>query len=220
MSAVRPNPSPKLSPNSGAQTQLEHMMSSLMAEPQSNITPQTYEEALAFSQGEDLAEYRKKAAQRSALWAESNRYTDLPPAQWPDLQFNWDLSLEGRCRTLDGVTPETFQEQYPLGFRLGWVNMAGFDAKLCHFSRRDGVDELWSLGSASRLSYLVAYLAHGLPISPPLVKPLPSGELILQGGHHRYAAAKAKELESIPIYVEQTNVTSVERIVSVRWQDT
>jgi len=190
-----------------------------MAEPMSSTTPRTYEEGLACLRGEDLAEYRKKAAQRSALSAESNRYRDLPPDQWPDLQFNWDLSFEGRCHTLDGTTPETFQSHYQLGFRLGWVAIANFDAKLCHFSRRDGIEELWSLGTASKLAHLIAYLAHGFPISPPLVKPLPSGELILQGGHHRYAAAKAKELDPIPIYVEPANVASVERIVSVRWQD-
>lgn len=190
-----------------------------MTEPTSSSNPKTHEEVLALLRGENLAEYRKKVAQRSALSAESNRYRDLPPDQWPDLKFNWDVSLEGRCRTLDGTTPETFLNVYPLGFRLGWVAIADFDPKLCHFSRRDGIEELWSLGTASKLAYLIAYLAHGFPISPPLVKPLPSGELILQGGHHRYAAAKAKELESIPIYVEPANAVSVERIVSVRWQD-
>jgi hypothetical protein len=91
---------------------------------------------------------------------------------------------------------------------------------LCHFSRRDGLEELWSLGTPSRLAYLIAYLAHGLPISPPLVKPLRSNEFALQGGHHRYAVAKAKKIESLPIYVEPQNANAVERIVRVNWKDT
>ena len=82
------------------------------------------------------------------------------------------------------------------------------------------LENLWSLGNSSRLAHLIARLARGLPITPPLVKPLPlANEVVLQGGHHRYAAAKATELPSLPIYVEFHNVDVLSKIVSVRWSE-
>jgi hypothetical protein len=100
------------------------------------------------------------------------------------------------------------------------VQLKKFDARLCHFSRRDTTEDLWSLGAKSKLAYIIAYVSNGLPISPPLVKPLKEQELIFQGGHHRYAAAKAAGVETIPFYVEPCNRGAVGDIVSVQWHDT
>ena len=159
--------------------------------------PLTFEEHIALLNGESLDSYRLKAAKREKLNAESDHYPRLHPDQWPQLIFNWDPSLNGQRFSLDGVSTQDFFKSYPQGFRQGWVKLAELDLKLCAFSRRDGVQELWEVGSSSRLAYLIAYLAHGLPISPPFVEPLVSNELILRGGHHRYAAAKATGLEAI-----------------------
>lgn len=181
------------------------------------LDPHTYEEVLASLSGEDVVTYRRNATLRAKLWAESERYLDLPPEQWPPLVFNWDLKLESQRFALDGVSPKKFALEYPQGFKLGWVEFLEFDANLCHFSRRDGSEELWELGFKSRLAMLIAYLAKGLPITPPLVSATGDRKLILRGDHHRYAAAKAKSISTMPIYVGFETCTLVERIVSVRW---
>lgn len=177
------------------------------------------EEFFASQSGEDLETYRRNVEQRNRLGLEAKCYIDLPPDDWPQLSFNWDLSPESQRFSLDGVKLPDFQHRYPEGFFLGSVDIQKFDAKLCHFSRRDGLQELWELGSKLSLAYLIAYLANGLPITPPLVMPENNHEIRIQGGHHRYAAAKATGVELIPIYVEPCNREAVGRIVPVRWID-
>lgn len=84
---------------------------------------------------------------------------------------------------------------------MGTVALSSLDEKLCHFSRRDEGD-LWESGSAGNLAYLIVYLSEKRPISPPLVKPHIMGEVMLQGGHHRYAIAKEINEKYIPIYIQ------------------
>jgi hypothetical protein len=185
----------------------------------SNIEPASYEEMLAHIEGEDLAEFRRRQIERADLWAEAQEYKDLPPSQWPPLLFNWDLTPEGQRFALDGVKPDAFLEQYPQGLTVGWVALAEFDRVLCHFSRRDTEAELWQLGSRSTLASVIAYLRRGLPITPPLVRPVDYREVILQGGHHRYAVAKAISLVQLPILAVKENCAGISAIVSVRWVD-
>jgi hypothetical protein len=184
-----------------------------------NIEPASFEEMLAHIEGEDLGEFRRRQAERADLWAEAQEYMELPPSQWPPLLFNWDLTPEGQRFALDGVKPDAFLEQYPQGFAVGWVALAEFDRVLCHFSRRDTEAELWQLGFSSSLASVLAYLRRGLPITPPLVRPLDSREVILQGGHHRYAAAKASSLEQLPILALKENCAAISAIVRVGWAD-
>jgi hypothetical protein len=192
--------------------------------------PLTFNEQLAVLRGEDLVAHRAEEAFRAALQTQAHAYLGQPPQAWPLLCFNWDLSYTSQRFSLDlgnindlidlesaSSPQERFHQRYPEGFVAGWVALKEFDAHLCRFSRRDGLQELWSLGDSGKLAYLIAYLSHGYPISPPLVKPLESGELIFQGGHHRYALAKVIGVEEIPIHVLPANQLEVARIVDAAW---
>lgn len=91
--------------------------------------------------------------------------------------------------SLDGTSQEQFEKHYPGGFILGRVALEEFDRKLCHNSRRDE-GELRGVGSRDKLAFLIVYLSENQKIYPPLVRPLETGEFILNGGHHRYAISK------------------------------
>ena len=177
------------------------------------LTAENFEELFAMLEGENIETYRIKAAKQAQLNIEAEQYLNLPPDKWPRLYFHWDTSIDGHKFSLDGIKQKEFLQSYPDGFSLAWVDLEAFDSKLCHHSRRDGVEELWSLGCASKLSNVIAYLSHGYPISPPLVNRLESNELILQGGHHRYAVAKAMKLSFIPIHFEPKNFEAVASII-------
>jgi hypothetical protein len=182
-------------------------------------TPQNFEEQLAVLDGEDLFLHRERAALRALLQIEAAEYVDKPASLWPALVFNWDLSRSSQRFSLDGTSEATFEAAYPDGFKLGWVELLDFDKRLCHFSRRDGSSELWELGTKSKLAYLLAYLSHGHPISPPLVKPVINDEFIFQGGHHRYAIAKASGVKSMPIHVHPRDQTRISELTTVQWSD-
>lgn len=183
------------------------------------ISAESFEEMLALNSGESLAEYRRSAEQQRMLRQQADAYYDLPATEWPPLIFNWDLAPESQHFALDGVKPSAFLEQYPEGVILGRTTVAAFDAKLCHFSRRDGPEELWALGFKSSLAYMIAYLANGLPITPPLVAPHAEAELVIRGGHHRYAAAKAVGLRDLLFYAEPANREAIESVIPVQWDD-
>ena len=157
----------------------------------------TLEEILAVQRGEDLEEFRKERALRIRIMNEAEKYLNAPVEKWPPIKFNWDISSTSQRFSIDGQSQEEFVENFPDGFFLGYVELAEIDKKLCHYSRRDD-GELWKVGFPDRLAYLIIYLSEGRPISPPLVKPLDSGEVILQGGHNRYAIAKVVNEHEIP----------------------
>lgn len=177
----------------------------------------TRTELLAIIDGDSLEEAKAQTALNADLHAEGLQYQDIPPSKWPTLIFNWDFSSEGQRHALDGTKADEFQKLYPDGLRLGWVTVAEFDSKLCHFNRCDE-NELWSTGCASKRSRAIAYLRRGLPITPPLVGPVEGKEeLRFLGGNHRYTALKAicRETE-FPIYVDPGDFEAIARIVRVR----
>lgn len=171
---------------------------------------------IAGNGGMTVEEYREKKALNQSLHEEGDAYRGLPPAEWPTLTFNWDFSPEGQRFGLDGVARQKFQEMHPNGLRLGYMPLLTFDHRLAHFSRRDTPEELWSLGSEFKLAKTIAYLRRGFPITPPIVAPTGS-EVILKGGHHRYAIAKAVNLETIPFLVAPEEVKKIEGLVEVTW---
>lgn len=181
--------------------------------------PTSVEEAIAVANGEDLQQYRVNRKFLEELYQNVEQLEDLSPSEWPTLVFSWDLTLEGQRFSLDGMKPEDFHKFYPEGFRCGRVLLNDLDAKLCHFSRRDTLEELWGTGCKRKLARVIRYLSRGLPISPPLVKPLANQEVILQGGHHRYAAAKFYGVTELPIHVELQCAAEVEILVPVRWTE-
>lgn len=183
--------------------------------------PMTAAEMLALVRGEDMEQFRKEQELQKALWLESKRYRRLPAERWPPLAFNWDLTPEGQRFALDGEKEQDFRSRYPGGLRLGSVDLLAFDAKLCKLSQRGDPRDVWKHGDDSKLACVIAYLARGLPITPPLVVPveLSKKELFLRGGNHRYAAAKASGQTSLPILVEPEHCEVVSAIVPVQWSD-
>lgn len=179
--------------------------------------PKNFGEAVAHFHGEALAEFRQRQIRQEQSIIQAKQVVGLPPSEWPALTFNWDTSTPSQCHSLDSTSPESFQALYPKGVTLGWVSLSDFDEKLCHFSRRDTLKELWGSGFKDKLAGMIVYLSRGGAISPPLLKPLKTGEVVLMGGNHRYAVAKAVGILEIPIYVAPEHQEAVAQIVPVRW---
>ncbi len=167
---------------------------------------------------EEPAEEKAKSDLNARIFKECEQYLDTPVTSWPAITFNWDVSKESQCFSLDGFTPNKFLSSYPDDFLLGYVSLAEFDKHLCHYSRRDE-GELWELGSRYSLAQLIVYLSESRPISPPLVKPVDGGEVIFQGGHHRYAIAKVTGVDKFPIHVEPCYKLEIDRRINVKWEN-
>jgi hypothetical protein len=177
----------------------------------------TTAELLATIKGVPLEEFRAEAKRRERIRAVGEKLTKLPPTQWPALIFDWDCSLAAQHYVYDGSAPKDFAARHADGLVLGVASIAEIDSRLCKHNRRDDLDELWACGDASKLSFLLAYLQEGLPITPPLVS-VANNELCIAGGNHRYTAAKFSGQKLIPIYVERTMTSAVAALVRVDWR--
>lgn len=171
---------------------------------------------LVVVRGKELGEHGRERALRRRIEADSRKYLEAPLSEWPTIIFNWDLSRESQRFSKDGVSPDEFSKIHPNGFCPGYVSLADFDQKLCFFSRRKD-RELWAIGDPYKLAYLIVYLAEGRPISPPFARPLPNNEIVIDGGHHRYAVAKAIGLPEIPVYVTPRHKGDLESLLPVKW---
>lgn len=169
-------------------------------------------------ESEDPIEAIKGAELRARISKEAEQFIGSPVTSWPGINFNWDVSIASQRFSLDGTTKSAFQHYYPDGFILGYVSLPEFDKALCHYSRRDD-GELWELGSKHSLANLIVYLSEGRPISPPLVKPVDNGEVIFQGGHHRYAIAKVLGVDVFPIHVKMCNKLEIDKRIKVDWKE-
>ncbi|HDY8174033.1 TPA: transcriptional regulator [Vibrio vulnificus] len=165
---------------------------------------------------ESVDDYNRAMAERKELSEKSKKYYNKQPEDWPKIEFNWDYHPESQRYCFDGVSKSEFDEEYPNGLVLGHMPLKEFDKYLCHFSRRDG-DELWKLGCQSKLAKMIVYLSEGKPITPPVIKPVENNEVIFQGGHHRYAVAKAIDLQDISIYAYAENVEELNKFMNIRW---
>ncbi|MDE1334042.1 transcriptional regulator [Vibrio vulnificus] len=167
--------------------------------------------------GYDSAEdYNRAKAEREKMHTKAKEFYNKQPKDWPAIEFNWDYRLESQRYCFDGMSQPDFNETYPNGLVLGHMPLKEFDKYLCHYSRRDG-DELWELGCQSKLAEMIVYLSEGKPITPPIIKPVENNEVIFQGGHHRYAVAKAIELQEISIYAYAENIEELNRFMNIRW---
>jgi hypothetical protein len=175
--------------------------------------------------GFDLEEMRAERVVRASVQEEAEGYFGLLPDAWPALNWNWDFSAKGQRYVYDGMPPPGFAAAHPAGLRLGWVRVDQFDARLTHFNRRNGLGELWELGSQSKLAEAIAYCRQGHPLTPPGVAPARTEngevatEVCLVGGNHRYTVAKFSGLANLPIYVDPRLADAVAAIVPVRWAD-
>ena len=178
----------------------------------------THEEVLAILNGEDPEKAKYSVELNQRLYEESRKYVNTPSNHWPHIDINWDTSVSSQRFSLDGVTPEQFKINHPAGFYLGYVVLKEFDSILHGYSRRDS-GELWQVGCTSKLARLIVYLSENRPISPPLVKPVDNEEVILQGGHHRYAIAKEIGEERIPIHIDPENKDEISKLLTVEWKN-
>lgn len=181
----------------------------------------------AKNSGQTIEEFRSSKNRHDSLTSKAVQIRGAPPSKWPTLIFNWDLTINGRIYSFDSPVflpnevdtysarkkwKESFKE-----FKLGWVSLEEMDSCLCNYSRRDGLKELWEVGNSFKLAYVVAHISEGFPISPPVIKPTSNDEIILIGGHHRYAAAKAVGEKRIPIYCNSTNKIKVGHLLNIEW---
>lgn len=148
--------------------------------------------------------------------AEATEYIARHSSSWPVLTFNWDLSSASQRYSMDGLSQTEFERTFPNGVVCVWIDLVEFDEHLCHASKRNGEAEVWDLGDKEKLAYLIAYLAHGSPITPPMVAVTPTNEFHLQGGNHRYIAAKASGVLTVPIYMTQETVEKARALVNLR----
>lgn len=160
--------------------------------------------------------YRRETEERERVFNKARDFYNKPPAEWPAIKFNWDYRLESQRFCFDGLTQSDFEKMYPDGLVLGHMPLKEFDKYLCHYSRRDG-DELWELGCQSKLAKMIVYLSEGNPITPPVIKPIENNEVIFQGGHHRYAVAKAIENEEVLFYAYREHIPKLNQFMNIIW---
>lgn len=165
---------------------------------------------------ENAEDYKNTTKEYERVRNKANEVYEKPPEKWPLIIFNWDYRLESQRFCFDGLKQCEFEKMYPEGLILGHMSLKEFDKYLCHFSRRDG-DELWKVGCQSKLARMIVYLSEGNPITPPIIKPIQDNKVIFQGGHHRYAVAKAIELIEIPIYAYPEHVIILNQFMNISW---
>lgn len=168
----------------------------------------------------DSDEARVRRELQYRIRAESEQYLLAPVSAWPEIKINWDLSQESQRLSLDYsqafYTKPRFDRDYPEGFQLGWVFLSDFDAKLCAYNHRTE-EQLWTVGDVSKLANLIVYLSQGRPVSPPAVRVNEKRELVLLGGNHRYAVAKAIGESTLPIHALPEHKDLLESLLPVRW---
>lgn len=165
-------------------------------------------EIMANASGQSLEEHIEKQAFRNSLRPISEKVIGLPPEDWPNLAFNWDLSSQGRKYSFDGPGFLPSEKDIPAAYRqweqdlhqyeIGWVSVNELDEKLCSFNHRK---EPWVKGSSeSRLADVIAHLSEGHSISPVVIQPASDNKVLFTGGNHRYTAAKFSGEQRIPVY--------------------
>ncbi|HIF9348636.1 TPA: hypothetical protein ACX6R0_000521 [Photobacterium damselae] len=175
------------------------------------------DDELAQAFGYDSAEhYQLSLEENERVLNKSKDLYNKPPEEWPAIKFNWDYRSESQRHCFDCLSQSEFEKCYPDGLILGHMPLKEFDKYLCHYSRRDG-DELWGLGCQSKLAKMIVYLSEGRPISPPIIKPADNREVIFQGGHHRYAVAKAIGIKEISLYAYPEHVEKLNKFMKIRW---
>lgn len=167
--------------------------------------------------GYDSAEnYKLSLEENERLFDKSKELYKKSPEEWPAIIFNWDYSSESQRYCFDGVSQSSFEELCPDGLVLGFIPLKELDKHLCHYSRRDS-NELWEVGCQYTLAKMIVYLSESHPISPPIIKPVDNNEVIFQGGHHRYAIAKAIAIEEIPLYAYPEHVEKLNQFMKISW---
>ena len=195
-------------------------MNSLPDEVPAELMGSFAEEFFAELDGMTLEEARANRALRSRLDEQADTYRRTLPNAWPITEVSWDLAPVSQRYSLDGIQSDVFAKHYSAGFILGWADLVDIDQHL-HSSAYRSPDELWTLGSSSKLANVIAYLGNGGSVSPPLLQvvEVEGKETIgIAGGHHRFAVAKALNMREIPFYIADVEQRKrLMQMFAVRW---
>lgn len=177
----------------------------------------SYEELIIEMNDEDVDEWSRHTETRLRLATIADSYLDKPIEQWPRFSINWDLSCEGMRYALDGVTADQFSNSYPSGLLVRWVDLNDLNEALCPFNKRARA-ETWEVGFKDKLARVIAWASDGQPLTPiflGLNKAL-GNKLKLEGGNHRYAMINAMNLTPIPVLLEESSISEIEKLVFLR----
>jgi len=177
------------------------------------------DELFASIEGISIDVYRTQRAFKNDIRDKAETVRNLTAEKCPEIKINWDLSRASQRFCCDGLKKEEFEKYYPKGFFTYRVCFGDFDSVLGNYSRRDE-GELWSVGCKSKLAEMIIYLSEGYPISPPKASYVKeTNKIILSGGHHRYAVAKAIGEKEIPICVDEDNKLEIERLLEGHYKE-
>ena len=167
------------------------------------------DEICANSSGRDIDDIRREEIIMRRLEPIAKQIIQIPACDWPKLNFNWDLSDNGRCYSFDRphFLPSEKDRKHAyrawrenlLQYELRWFPLDIIDRKLssCCFREVPWVEG----GSDHRLAQVIAHVSEGHPISPIVVSPNVDDTIFLAGGNHRYTAAKFSGQKMIPVYL-------------------
>lgn len=139
-------------------------------------------------------------------------YKGMAIRRWPDFDVLWDLAVESQHRALDGSDWESFKEEYPNGVMLlKDVRLSRLDTLLCDLHKQRP-EEFWRIGDKDKkLGVLKSWLSRKA-LTPPLVALHNDGKsLIIAGGNHRLAVARAKGTQLIPLLIYPEKYEQIER---------
>ncbi|MBA9067003.1 hypothetical protein FHR71_000733 [Methylobacterium sp. RAS18] len=165
----------------------------------------TRAQALALSRGEtppDPAEEKRKSKVERKLRRK-------PVAKWPPFAPLWDHEPGNFHRSADGCSAAKFREAYSNGLMLAEVDLIELDAALIGNSRRT-VQEVWGVGADDKVARAIRYWSEGGAMTPAMVQPHTTGEIIIVGGNNRLAVARAKGVSRVPVLFEPEHLPAMQ----------
>jgi len=137
--------------------------------------------------------------ERDRQYTEAQKLIGLPPNDWPEFKVVWDVDPAAQRLAFDGMTEAEFSEYYPDHLPLKYVRLAELDAQLCNYNKRTA-EEVWGVGDNGKAAKVLLAWIEGRKITPPaLSRTNSTSEVMLAGGNHRLAVARAKGEATIPV---------------------
>ncbi|WP_019030199.1 hypothetical protein [Colwellia piezophila] len=142
-------------------------------------------------------------------------YQDIPINKWPPFEVLWDESLENVRFYGDGYSIESVKTRHPEGLKIADVELSELDKKLFHMNRQR-VDEFWDVGLKSKKSDVIKHWMAQEKMTPcKLCIHDNQMEIILGGGNHRLAVARAKALKVIPVLFDPIDEVGLCNIINL-----
>jgi hypothetical protein len=176
--------------------------------------PITPEELLEMSRT-DLTYEDVKAhfAERARINALAEQIIGEPVDRWPTFEVTWTTDPTLHYWTFDGEDPESVNlgELKP---RTD-VPLASIDAALTRWWQRRA-DEVWTVGDPRKAARIIVRWSEGLPMTPAMLAPTADFKnLVIAGGNHRLAVARAKGATVVPILMKSEQEGEVLRLLGL-----